>query len=71
MTYQSNALWPDGVCSTDTHDTVTEAFGAIRALERDGFGGDGSKLPLLVWVSEVQQPPQLPVEYLPDDRFIR
>jgi hypothetical protein len=73
MRYQSNALWPAGVCSskwgdnisTDTHDTELHAFHACRGLERHGFGGDGKVFPLLVWTSPVQQPPQLPEEYGP------
>lgn len=66
--HQSNALWPDGVCSsmygdnisTDTHPTERHAEAACTALEREGFGGEGKLFPLLTWVSDVQQPPRLP-----------
>ena len=66
--YQSNTLWPAGVCpgprgdniSTDTHDSVEESAGACRLLKRHGFGGEGKVFPLFVWTSEVQQPPVLP-----------
>lgn len=66
--YQSNALWPDGVCSTkygdnistDTHETVHQSAAVCRALRRDGFGGERKVFPLYVWTSEVQQPPVLP-----------
>jgi hypothetical protein len=73
MRYQSNALWPAGVCSsqwgdnisTDTHPTESHAFHVCRGLERHGWGGDGKVFPLLVWTSEVQQPPKLPADYDP------
>ena len=66
--YQSNALWPDGVCSskygdnisTDTHSTLEQSAGVCRALRREGFGGEGKVFPLCVWTSDVQQPPALP-----------
>jgi hypothetical protein len=67
--YQSNALWPEGVCSsvygdsisTDTHPTREAAEAVCRALQREGFGGDGKHFPRVVWVSGVQQPPVVPV----------
>lgn len=71
MRYQSNALWPAGVCSsqwgdnisTDVHSTQSAAFGVCRGLEKYGYGGDGKVFPLLVWTSKVQQPPQVPEAY--------
>ena len=68
MTFQSNALWPKGVCSsmygdgisTDTHMTRAQAEAVCRALEREGFGGERKHFPLKTWVSPVQQPPQIP-----------
>ncbi len=66
---QSNALWPPGVCasqwgdgiSTDKHRTEEEAESCCRWLLRVGFGGEGKVFPLRVWVSEIQQPPVIPV----------
>ncbi len=68
MRYQSNALWPAGVCSsqwgdnisTDTHDTVEQSAAVCRMLRVEGFGGERKVFPLCVWTSEVQQPPVLP-----------
>lgn len=68
--FQSNALWPEGVCpgmygdniSTDTHDTREAAVGVCGGLRREGFGGERQSFPLHVWVSDVQQPPRLPRE---------
>lgn len=68
MAYQSNALWPNGVCSsmygdnisTDTHDTLEQSAAVCRALRAEGFAGERKHFPLFVWTSEVQQPPQLP-----------
>ena len=70
MKHQSNALWPTGTCtnewgsdiSTDTHDTAEQAHGVCCALNWEGFGGERTIFPLATWVSEVQQPPQLPDE---------
>jgi len=72
--YQSNALWPKGVCSTmwgddistDTHSTKDAAVSVCFMLERDGFGGQRQHFPLRTWVSSVQQPPQIP-EYLKEE----
>lgn len=68
MQWQSNALWPKGVCfsmygdniSTDVHDTEAAALGVCRMLEIEGFGGSRKHFPILTWVSPVQDPPQLP-----------
>lgn len=70
MKHQSNALWPAGVCSsmygdnisTDTHPTIEHAQAVCEALEREGFGGERKHFPLRTWVSDVQQPPQLPAD---------
>lgn len=69
--YQSNALWPAGVCSTmygddistDRHRTKQEAEAVCRALHREGFGGDRQHHPLMTWVSEVQDPPCIPASH--------
>lgn len=66
--YQSNALWPDGVCrskwgdniSTDVHESLEHSAAVCRGLRREGFGGEGKIFPLCVWTSKVQQPPVLP-----------
>lgn len=71
MRYQSNALWPEGVChsqwgdniSTDTHDTVEQSAGVCRMLRIEGFGGERKVFPLFVWTSPVQQPPVLPNDW--------
>lgn len=71
MKYQSNALWPDGVCSsmygdnisTDTHDTVEQSAAVCRMLRLEGFAGEHKHFPLVVWTSEVQQPPKLPANW--------
>ena len=68
MSYQSNALWPAGVCSskwgdnisTDTHDTADQSAAVCRMLRVGGFGGERKVFPLYVWTSPVQQPPVLP-----------
>jgi hypothetical protein len=72
MTYQSNALWPAGVCSsqwgdnisTDTHDTLAGAAAVCNALRRYGFGGERKVFPLCVWTSQVQQPPVMPAGWV-------
>lgn len=66
--YQSNALWPQGVCSSmygdnissDKHNTREEAEGVCRALKREGFGGGCKHFPIRTWVSGIQDPPQIP-----------
>lgn len=66
--FQSNALWPAGVCSsmygdnisTDTHATREEAEGVCRGLRREGFAGEGRHFPIRTWVSGVQDPPVIP-----------
>lgn len=66
--FQSNALWPAGVCcskygdniSTDTHLTQDGALGACEILGREGFGGQRQHFPLMTWVGPVQQPPRVP-----------
>lgn len=65
---QSNALWPDGICSsaygdnisTDKHSTEEAAMSVCSALEREGFGGMRQHFPIKTWVSDIQQPPQVP-----------
>lgn len=66
--FQSNALWPEGVCSsmygdnisTDTHSSIEAARGVCNGLRREGFGGERKHFPLLTWISEPQQPPVVP-----------
>lgn len=66
--FQSNALWPAGVCSskygdnisTDQHTTRAEAMCTCELLSVDGFGGDRQNFPIATWVSDVQDPPVLP-----------
>lgn len=68
--WQSNVLWPAGVCSTaygdnistDTHMTRDAAMKVCRALHMDGFGGEGKVFPIVSWVSEPQTgSPRLPL----------
>lgn len=54
MQYQSNALWPTGVCfsmygdniSTDKHSTQEAAESVCRALAREGFAGERKHFPV-------------------------
>ena len=61
--YKSNAQWPldvytgkygDGV-STDSHHSEEQARSICKALESQGFGGEGKHFPIKTWVSEVIQ----------------
>lgn len=66
--WQSNALWPSGVCpgpygnniSSDTHQTRDTAMGVCRGLHLDGFGGEKKVFPIATWASEVQECPRIP-----------
>ncbi|NIB44851.1 hypothetical protein HBA55_35045 [Pseudomaricurvus alkylphenolicus] len=68
MEYQSNALWPRGVCSspygdnisTDKHQSEAAADAVCNALKQEGFGGQRQDFPLMTWVSPVEQPPMPP-----------
>jgi hypothetical protein len=78
MNYQSNALWPVGVCysvfgdntSTDTHSTRGQAQGVCDGLEREGFGGERKFFPICTWVSDGQQPPRNPYLKYKEDEFV-
>ena len=58
--YKSNAQWSEGMMdgfdndiSTDKHGTESMAQCVCRALEREGFGGEGKVFPIRTWVSPV------------------
>lgn len=80
MQFQSNALWPAGVCSskygdnisTDLHATQAQAEGVCEGLERDGFGGERKHFPIRTWVNRSAQiPPQIPDTNAKDDYWQR
>lgn len=66
--FQSNALWPEGVhssnygdnISTGTHYSVGAAETVCQRLVAEGFRGQKEHFPIMTWVSPVQQPPKLP-----------
>ncbi len=66
--WQSNALWPDGVVSsqwgdnisTDKHDTIEQAAAVCRLLKLEGLGAEKKIFPRCVWSSGIEQPPILP-----------
>ena len=70
MAFQSNALWPEGVCyskygdniTTDEHDNEQQAKAVCELLCIGGYGGELKHFPLKTWVSPVQQPPVIPEE---------
>ena len=67
---QSNVLWPEGTVSsmygdsitTDTHTTEEQAQAVCSMLLCEGLGGERKVFPLMVWVSDVQNPPRLPYD---------
>jgi len=71
--WQSNALWEsaahlngyDGVfgnISVDRHETKKRAEEVCQQLGQKGFRGREKNFPLRTWVSDIQNPPRLPLE---------
>lgn len=81
--FKSCAEWPEevrtgdiGNITTDQHESREAARAVCRALERDGFGGDGQHYPLRTWVEGPDDPMETwlvrgdhPIGKRPDKRF--
>lgn len=59
MKFKSCAQWPKGQypsgndITTDEHETEAAAKSICRALEQDGWGGEGKVFPIRTWTEPV------------------